>query len=337
VLARLQADASAHFGTPDVRLVPVTHHERPFSHVLRVAVCRGSSQPDLHLFVKVFKPKADVSVEAMRARIAQDYGITRRISDAMARWEDMGAVRPVACYLEELAIVTEQVPGQTLMAHLDAHARWFLSPARHRDLTGTLSTIGRWLRAFQSIEPAPGRVALADLRAYVDIRLERLALDGALSATERRRMLAHLDALAEQVTPASLAEVIIHSDLAPGNILVSGRRVVVIDFAMVARGSMLHDITRLYMQLEVLRTKPQFRSATVRAMQAALLQGFDETLTPDAPLFRYLLMLHRVNHFGSLSLNREPFLASVFSGRVRRLHRTWFERELATTFAEAQR
>ena len=60
-------------------------------------------------------------------------------------------------------------------------------------------------------------------------------------------------------------------------------------------------------------------------MQEALLQGYDDTLTPAQPLFRYLSMLHRVNHLTTLALARERFPAGVLSSRVRRLHQRWIE------------
>ena len=43
------------------------------------------------------------------------------------------------------------------------------------------------------------------------------------------------------------------------------------------------------------------------ALQSALLRGLDPALTPDHPLFRFLSMLHRVNHLGTLALRRERF------------------------------
>jgi aminoglycoside phosphotransferase (APT) family kinase protein len=331
VLARLRAEAATHFGTSNAQLIPVAHEERPFSHLLRVAVCRDQDRTDrpvLHVFVKVFKPKHDGGVEKMRVRVAHDFQITGRVSEALAHYEDLGTVRPIACYVEHMAIVTEQADGETLLTHLQSLARWFPASGTRRKLAETLSSVGRWLRAFQTIDPGTGNVALADLRAYVESRLERLVASRVFSESLRRRILLHLDTLGKEVRSAELANVLVHSDFALGNILVSGRRIVVLDLAMAQHGSSLHDISRLFLQLDVLRAKPQFRPAVVRILQDALLRGFDETLKPTRPLFRYLLMLHRVNHLGTLSLVREPFPGSVVSRRVRRLHQRWIDREL---------
>jgi Ser/Thr protein kinase RdoA (MazF antagonist) len=281
------------------------------------------------VFIKLFKPKPqDGGVEKMRARVVHDFEVSRRIFDALDAPEGAGAVRPIACYVEHLAIVSEQAPGTTLMAHLHAHARWFPTTRATRAMAETLAAVGLWLKTFQSIEPGSGRVALSDLRAYVDIRLQRLVAHDVYAASLRQQVLDHLDRLAAQVPDGELADVIIHADLALGNILISDGRVVVLDFAMVQRGNALHDISRLYLQLDILRAKPTFRPAVVRALQAALFEGYDPTLTPARPLFRYLSMLHRVNHLATLSLARERFPAGLMSGRVRRLHQRWIEQEL---------
>jgi hypothetical protein len=332
VLTRLQENAIAHFGTADARLVPGAHEERPFSHLLRVGVYRnGASRPDLHLFVKLFKPKPDLDADRMRRRVEQDFELSRRLFAAFTAAGEGGVVRPVACYADQLAIVSEQADGVTLMAYLNRHARWLPSAAAQQASADTLAAVGRWLRSFQAIDQRTDRVATQDLRTYIDVRLQRLVSRGIYAAAFRERILQHLDQLATDVSDAELVDVLIHGDLAPGNILVSGSRVVVLDFAMVQRGCALHDISRLWVQLDILRAKPAFRSAVVERLQAALLERFDPRLTPDRPLFRYLLLLHRINHFSSLSFNREPLLARALSARVRRLHTAWIERELRTT------
>lgn len=329
VLERLGAEAAVHFGTPQVRLSPVSHEDRPFSQLLRVGVWRpGSERPDCHLFVKRFKPKPEEGgVERMRQRVLHDYHVSRRIFDAMAAVPGVGAVRPIACYPDHLTVVTQQADGETLMAHLDRHARWFPASRTMEDLARTMAAVGRWVKVFQSTQPGTRLVDLADWRAYVAIRLDRLAGQGIVPPSFRDRFLSHLDLLAAQVPEADLADVVIHADLAPGNVLVAGDRIVVLDFAMTQRGSAVHDISRLYVQLDVLAAKPQFRSAVVRRLQSALLEGFDPAMTASRPLFRFFVLLHRLNHFGSLSVRQEPFPARALTGRVRRMHRAAIEHE----------
>lgn len=329
ILPRLEADLRAHFRIPDVRVTPVGYENRPFSHILRVSVHTGQPPSERLLFVKVFKSQADPpGVDKMRQRVRHDFESTRRIADAMSTHAEFGVARPVACYLEHLAIVTEEAAGETLKIYLEKTARWFPTLQQIRELERTLSNVGRWLRAFQAVDSVGGPVMLSALCDYVDLRLHRLVVHRKCTPLQRETVLRHLNALAGEVSPDGLAEVLIHADLGPGNVLVCQGSVTVIDLAMVQRGTALHDISRLYVHLDVLRAKPQFRSSVVGRLQRALLYGYDPGLTADWPLFRFLVMLHRINHFGTLSLNRERFPGSLMSRRVLRVHRAWIDKEL---------
>lgn len=337
ILARLRAELSEEAGASQVSLTPVAYEDRLFSHLLRVrALGRPSGRPS-GLFIKIFKTKPDVGVERMRQRVAHDFEATTRIARAMEGSNELGVVRPIACYLDELAIVTEEAPGRTLREYLDATAAWFPSLERRNQLARTLGNIGRWLRRFQAIDPGSGGIAVTGLRDYMDVRLTRLVERGVWSSARRLRVLGHLDELAKLLPRQELPQVMIHADFAPGNILVDAGRITVIDLSMVQPGTALHDISRLYLQLDVLRAKPQFRPKTVDLLQQALLSGYDEQLTPEQPLFRYLTMLHRINHLSTLSFTRERFPASLVSRQVLRLHRSWIDADLQLGAAQPLR
>lgn len=327
ILGRLQQDLGDVMGAAIATLQPLSYEDRAFSRVLRVLVKAESQLPTI-LYVKVYKVKKDAGVGTMRERVVKDFAATSRIAEAMRGHADLGVLRPVACYSDELTIVTEEVRGQTLGAYLDREASWFPSQRTRQDLERTLQNIGRWLRAFQAIEPRSSLASVVTLRDYVAVRLGRLVESGVWSLAQRRLVLDHLDQLGDQVSVDELGEVMVHADLAPGNILVSDGRVTVIDLGMIKKGAALHDISRLHMQLDILRAKPQFRSVIVDRLQRALLTGYDPALTPDRPLFRLLSMLHRINHLATLSLNPESFPGRVISRRVLRRHHSWIAQQL---------
>lgn len=341
VLTKLGADPVSHFGAAEVRLVPAGVQERPFSQVMRLGVYpNGADEPASHIFVKVFKPKSiDGGMDAMRRRVAADYATTRRVYASMLPWSNLGAVRPVACFPEHLAIVTEEAAGSTLLAHLQAEAAWFPAVERLSRLHDTMRTVGHWIRVFQTLDGETGRVTIDSVRQYVDVRLERLARHAGTQFTEhdRARVLDHIDFLGAHIGPEDLREVMVHSDLSLGNILVSGNRVVVLDFAMTKGGTRLHDLTRVYLQVALLGVKPAFRMPVVRGLQRALLEGFDPALTPDHPLFRLMLLLHRINNLGTLSIDRAPLLQGIYNRLVCRQHRRWITVETEGGAAGAER
>jgi hypothetical protein len=313
------------------RVLPLAYEERPFSHLLRVAIIDdGIDKRRAHFFLKVFKPKPadEGGVDAIRRRVVHEFETTQRIYKLIDGKQRLGVVRPIACYPEHLAIVTEQAAGRTLLAHLQTHAAWWPRKRDLRNLAKTMVTVGRWLRAFQLIDSRPGQISVAELRSYIDLRLRRLVGAGVFSEQVRGQLLSHIDALGREVSEHDLKEVIVHADMAPSNVLVCCDRVVVLDFAMTSRGGVFHDLSRVFSQLDLLGMKPQFRPDVIRWLQRALLRGFDPALTPERPLFRLMLMLHRVNHLLTLSLRGERLFGTIYSWHVRRQHRRWIAAEL---------
>lgn len=339
ILDRLHADASRHFGVPELRFEPVAYDDREFSHLLRLAVYRNSeSSPLSHLFVKVGKRKVvEGGSNTQHDRVIRDFETTRRAYDSMRPYTDLGVVPPVACYPEYLAIVTEQVNGPTLQAHLARRAAWFPSDDKMTSLTGLLENTGRWIRVFQQSMPQSGEVDLAKFRDYVDHRLKKLVAAPFARFTEadRQTALQRVADLSRLVTRAELREVPTHSDLALGNILVDGTRIVVLDFAMAKTGCRLADLTRLFVQIDVLAVKPHIRSRVVSHLQRALLRGYDAELSDADPLFRLFLLRHRINHLVTLRFERSSGLSAAYSRVVCRDHERWLRRELGTDAGSA--
>jgi Ser/Thr protein kinase RdoA (MazF antagonist) len=150
-----------------------------------------------------------------------------------------------------------------------------------------------------------------------------------LSEDQRHRVLSHIDFLTSQIPSAELRQVPVHSDLAMGNILVSGKRVVVLDFAMAKTGTALHDLARLFVQVDLLAVKPHVQERVVRRLEESLLAGYDPALSVNRPLFRLLVLLHRVNHVVTLLFQPARFIEAAYNRLVLHRHYRWLTDELA--------
>jgi Ser/Thr protein kinase RdoA (MazF antagonist) len=331
IVRRLEVDLAHVLGESPVSLSPLRYDDRPYSHLLHVAVCRpGSGAVLARLFVKRIKTKDDKSEDAIRERVVHEFTTSLRVHDAMQHYGDLGVVRPLVHYPDALTIATEEVCGETLGAYLQRCATGFPRRATVDDMVRTVGTVGRWVAALQNIESHTDAVALGDIRSYIDLRLGRLVGEARarFSEDDRVTLLRHIDRLSAAVAPPDLRSVLVHGDLALGNVIVNEGHVVVLDFAMAHTGTRLHDLTRLHLQLDLLCAKPQFRRAIVSRLQEALRRGFDPTLTTAHPLFRLLTLLHRVNNLATLSIRPSAFPASLYDAHVRRLHRRAITREL---------
>ena len=338
VLERLGRDVHGYFGDARLRLETVAAQERPFSHLIRVAVVgNDGSAPVSHLFVKVFKRKTiDGRPHEMEDRVARDFESTRRIHRALAPHPHVGAVPPVACYPDLLAIVTEEVPGPTLLDFLQRESAWRPGHDTMQRCVATMENVGRWIKVFQESNPIGPDQAPGNVKEYVDLRLQRIvsASAGEFSEEDRRQVLAHIDRLASQIAPGALRQVLAHSDLSLGNVIVAADGVVVLDFAMAHPDSRLQDVAKVYFQVSLLAMKPRYAAAVLRALQSALLRGFDPSLSADSAAFRLVLLVHRINHLGGLYVNRAPMMEQLYNRAVRWHHRSRLGREMRMPVAQ---
>jgi tRNA A-37 threonylcarbamoyl transferase component Bud32 len=327
-LRRLKDEGPRYFGSHQVQLSVMTTEEREASQVARIRVA-GETDVSV-LYLKRYKPRenGDLAFEQTRRQVERDFDMTRRVHRALAGCDRFAAVRAIACFPEDLVLVTAEVPGRTLSDVIEQQASWKASGQTVAYLRGVLERVGAWLRAFQAIDVEAGALSMTAMREYIDVRLRRLrALTRpVISVEERDAVLRHFDRSTQQLADSDLVEVLVHADLAPSNIMVDGDHVAVIDFAMAARSGVYMDVARLYTQLEFLTAKPQFRQSVVGEMQHALLDGFERGLSLDRPLFRLFVIQHLLCHMSSLARNPAPRLAAIYNTYQLHRHRTWLRR-----------
>jgi hypothetical protein len=299
ILAALSEGAQQYFGDPAAVVEPVSRFERPFSALLRLHV--KTADRDSHAFAKVFKPRFSTAEELAQLRrwVEREFRAAKRLHEALHPQVGLSALRPVAVFPDDLAIVTEEVVGTTF-DRLLRDAVWGRRVAVPVGLVS--ERIGAWIRTYQRVIEAEGVLRLDERREYLDVRLRRLIAAGVLTEADSAVVLARFDALASSVDPASFPLVAIHADLNPSNILVTPQGgVTILDFAMAKNGARVHDLSHLYMHLEFLRWRPRLKSSIVDEVQAALLRGFDPESSASDPLFQLMLLQHLVCHVALLA------------------------------------
>ncbi len=332
VLDRLIEQSNDYFGHTAITAEPLALADREAAQVLRVRL-RVPGAGDRHVFVKVFKPRGPSSEDwrFMRARVVKDFAVTSRIHEAFRACADLSAIRPLACFPDDLVVVTEEAPGEPFHVVLEQRAIWRPDRRTLDDLTNIAGRIGVWLKTFQGIDRLDRRITLDAMREYLDVRLKRLVSNpkGSFSKAQRAAVLSYFDAKSRDVGPADLAEVAVHGDIAPSNILVDAGKIVVLDFAMACTGGVFFDVARLFTQLEFLKAKPKFRPQMVAKLQMAMLNGFDPSLRPDHPLFELFELQHVICHMANLSLNPAPPVARLYNRYQLHRHQRWLRQRAA--------
>lgn len=312
VIAELARNAAAHFGTESVEIEPVRRIDGPYSSVLNVRVSGGTSRSGA--YIKVYKPRSNSEADLARADrfLQREFRATSTLHAALATQPEIGALRPIACLPEHRAIVTAEVIGRPfgeLLNEVSAPDARILEIGRR---------VGRWVRAYQQIAPADGRIELSERRAYIDERLRQLEA-GVIDGPARRHVLATVDALSAAIGSATLPAVAIHADLTPTNVLVGDDgRVTVLDFTMAKAGSIHHDLAHMYFHLGLFGQRRRGRAALARDVQRALLEGYDASLSVHDPLFALMVWQHAVCHLAMLADRRIPVGGAAYRWLLRR-------------------
>ena len=326
LLDRLGSDPRRYFGSDDVSFDTLAVHLRRGSHLLHVRV--RTRDEEYGAFLKIYKKADDRpdTLSRLEARVNRDYATTLNIHRAFHQDTSLGAVYPIAVFPDHLAIMTREAPGLPLGRTIEERVRWRRTASGIEDLLRTLHDTGRWLARFQTIgrcaDLAPLR--LDDVLEYVDVRLHKLLRAQAISAADRTAVRTGIEHRWPDISPGELVAVPIHADYCLGNVLVDGRRVVVLDFAMTRTGAIYHDLSHMFLQLQLMQSKPWFRPPVVNRLCGALLDGFSPTVRAEAPLFQVLTIQHVVNHLTKLTIRpARRAIARPYNWLVRRRHLTW--------------
>jgi Phosphotransferase enzyme family len=330
VLERLRADGLLHFDGAEVTMDRGRVFVRQFSQIQEVRIDAGGRA--ITAFVKILKPRAEGSaeLEATRRNIAREFDMMARVHRGLQGELGLSTARPIVCYPDLLAMVTERVDG-VVLDRLLARGHSLASERALERLSATMRSVGAWLKAFQTIDAPGGQVSLDQMRIYFDKRLQPLAEGGVISREVRGGLLKSFDTLAGKVSGSDLVEVLVHADFTPENVVIRDREVAVLDFTMAKRGLQYLDLSHMFMHVNQLKARPWFRPAVVDALTKALVEGFDPHLREDHPLFQLLLLVHVTCHLRQAQLDPPGLPARVYSEFLRRQDLKWLRARAASS------
>lgn len=297
---------------------------RPFSFLAR---CRISGDLDSRVvYIKRYRNTRNKPPEIYRHKVEKEYQTAWHWYKKFAGSQYYRVVKPVFMIPEKYISVTEESRGENLFQLVLNDARFSPSPEKLAQLKRHLCNTGAWLSYKQSVFPEETeQYSLDYLSEYMDVRLKILTEDKRrhFPAEYRDKILSFIEEKKPLVGEREKAVTISHSDFNPGNILVKGDIVTVLDFGRLVKESYLLDISKLYFQLNLIKFKPQYQQKIIRQLQEALLEGFGDSVADQLMMFRLLTMRNILTHLTGIT-------AFWKQGTKEKLYNTWvMRRELA--------
>jgi Phosphotransferase enzyme family len=331
IIGKIRQGAHLYFSAGSiVRVRPFASIKRPSSDILKVELEFKHSK--INVVIKLFKLKSDAPHHATKTmeRVRRDFETTKFFYDQLRRFPGYSTVRPVVCFPDSLATVTEESPGQNFRDLIVQKAKWYPRRLTLEELAGHCYRSGKWLQIFQGISRANlnGRLRPDDLLDDVDHRLKRLLTQprSGFSSQLRRQILNYLENQVALVNDSELDLAGIHADFSPSNIVINGNEIVVLDFATYRTGSIYQDLTYFARYLENFLHKPVFRPKTIAMLQEAFFNGYGENVDPTSSICKIFKIRHVVCHLvGILDPAGCPLHERLFNGRIARRYIRWLE------------
>lgn len=249
--------------------------------------------------------------------------------------------RPLARYDDLRTILMERVDGERLSAYI-RRKNSLLSPASRQSLEKTICRCGDFLRIYHSVtktgDPCiPPESVLEELFGKIRTTYDRLPPQITGSENGSARFLDCLSRAEELMRKTEYQLVIQHGDFYPGNILVDGNNLYLLDFAFSKTGLIHSDIVRFLFMLEFLNPYPQNLFYDFRKI-GLYRRVFLDAYTEGAPAFtdmdRLAIHMHKVRCIVLHAHRRYvKYVSSALGGRLyfealKMIYRRMIQREM---------
>ena len=295
--------------TPEAAIVECI--EYPNSKIARVRFQWPGET--LMIFLKILHPEL-VDGRANRSdrqfkeeQILAEFTTLERLDAAFEPHPELGVVTPIGCFPEHIALATKEKPGSMFSTQV-GRVRVYSRQASVDELADWFRLCGRWLRCFQTFEDETAGAAtfdFAEVSDYCDVRLEILAdhrpqeftsrFCGAIRAFLQEQVLAQ--------DPDSLEIVGRHNDYGPYNMILSGRQLVVLDFAGFNFGPSLSDYVKLWCTIDSMRGSPLVSTRMIATYRDAFASGYGRAVDTANPLFLMLRLAYVLDKMGDICLD----------------------------------
>jgi hypothetical protein len=312
---------SEHFATRNAKHVELVESSgRPASTVFQIRV-QVDDGPRL-FWVKV-RPSGSLGTGE------DEYKFLKKANDAFGQDGELSVVRPVAYLPDFDAVVTENVEGHPLHSLVKRSLNRLTAPfAVLEDFERHFVRCGAWLAKLHEHTLSPvERFDPHVLHRYVDARLAYLESRGAIDRVLRERTVAYLNSLLVSAEADALLRVWTHGDYAPYNVVVSPRRLSVINpdiggyFADLGNYcSRYEDIVHFYRFTQSMSMASSLIAPRVRQRLAtSFLEGYTDAggpvLSERSAAFRAFRLKYEL--LAALGIEWPSILRRLSSGRSR--------------------
>ena len=330
IVVNLRDNYRSYFGSDSVPEIEVlSTRSYPNSQITQLSVRMGHEGKAL--FVKLLYPdrvdgrfnKSDR--EYKKQQIQTENDVLKKLYKAYQAYPDLGVVKPIACFPEFLALVTEEQTGAKFSSII-GNVKLYSSREQFKRLVYWVQLCGWWLHLFQGFmrEGYKEKYDFREVFDYCNVRLDILSHHNPGEFTEGFcRRIRHF--LEEQVDELKLEDLEIvggHNDYRPYNMIVSGQKLVLLDFSGFSYGPACCDYVKFWSGLDSIKGSLFVSDERVQRLQEAFAIGYRKTVDLDDAVFKVFRVSYMLDKMGDTCLDW-PTIAWLRRPAYKQLYRKY--------------
>lgn len=242
--------------------------------------------------------------EYKEQQIRAEYEVLKKLDRAFAGHQTLGVIKPVACFPEHLALVTEEQPG-IKFSSIIGNVKIFSKREEIKEVVQWVQLCGSWLRHFQTFVPGNGKFVEFSFDEILDFCEVRLGLltqfrQGEFTNSFCQSIRHFLREQVEQTKQETMEIIGRHNDFGPYNMILTGQKLVLLDFAGFGFGPSCWDYVKFWCGLDQIRGSLLVSDKTVDQLQEAFISGYGKMLDPNTPLFAIYRLGYILDQMGDI-------------------------------------
>lgn len=266
-----------------------------------------------YIYIKVHKEAENLTNQAKRSELQQRVGASyenlSRVYASFKAFSGYSVIKPIACFPEWIALITEESPGIDLWTLIRKKAKFYPSKTNLHLLKKYCRACGKWLAIFQQITRRPD-LDPCEFDSFIETLDSSLSTlihkqNSMFSNEFRQRIIGFCQQLILSIPDEDRMVSGLHYDFAPVNILIHEDKITVLDLEDLRNGVIYYDSIYFYYHLNLLLETPIYRPATVAKLQKAFIEGFGTLLDLSKNVVTLCLIHNVIDSLLYLSHHRE--------------------------------
>ncbi len=220
--------------------------------------------------------------QELQEHIQASYTHLQHLYTAFHPYPGYSVIKPIACFPEWFALITQESPGTDVWTIIREKARFFPAEAELNELRDICQKCGKWLAVFQHItkDSSPGQFDGQQMMALFDELLGKLVRhpNADFSDEFKHNVLQACQRFIDDMPEKDREISGLHGDFAPVNILIHDGHITVLDIETPQYGLIYWDAAYFHYQVNSLTDVPIYRPAAIRTMQESFLAGLGKPL-----------------------------------------------------------